>query len=177
MRGLIVPIVVLTLLLGACGGSTEEAADSPAPTSAAPSPAEDAATTAAPSDDASSDDGASPENCPELLAAASSAVAAVQLTGGVGPEASAEFTAEYLRELAERAPAEIRDDLEILAEALAGFYETIDASGIDLSDPSSFSNLDASEIQKLEAAVEAMDTPEVDQANQNIQAFFERECS
>jgi hypothetical protein len=83
----------------------------------------------------SDSDTISPVNCPESLAWASDSAAATNaaFAGGAGNAAGFEFTADYFQELADRAPSEIRDDME----ALSSFSSTLDEMDIDFTDPSS----------------------------------------
>lgn len=120
------------------------------------------------------------QNCPELLAFASAA--AQGAFGGANPapstlEEDLELTAGYFQELAANSPDEIRADMQIIADAFGQFFQTLEELEIDFSDPSSFATLDADAVAQLEAASSAVDTPEVNAAVENVQAYFERECS
>lgn len=120
------------------------------------------------------------QNCPELLAFASAA--AQGAFGGASPapstlEEDLELTAEYFQQLAANSPDEIRADMQIIADAFGQFFQTLEELEIDFSDPSSFATLDADAVAQLEAASSAVDTPEVNAAVENVQAYFERECS
>jgi len=75
-------------------------------------------------------------------------------------------------ELADEAPDELRDDIEVLAEAFQEFADLI--GDVDLSDPNAFQD---PEVQAAFAeAGEIFDSPEVTEANENFTAFVEENC-
>ncbi len=166
---LTIALCVLLLLIGACGDSGEDAGD--ADVTVLPE------TTVVASEPVSDDGGggeASPEHCPELVMAISSAAnaAAAQVAGG----APMDLPAANMRAIADRVP-EIRDDLLTLADAYDTFMQTLDEVGVDFSDPASMANLDEEAMEELDAAGEALDSEPVRDAQDRIQAFFDRECS
>lgn len=175
-------LVVLALTLLGCGGSDSDT-DTPTTITAttAPTGSGDTTTTSQPptTTDDSDSDSISPANCPELLGWASDSAAATNaaFAGGGTNTAGFEFTADYFQEFADRAPSEIRDDMETFADAFSNFYNTLDEIDIDFTDPSSFASLSPEQLQNLEEAAALMDSPELEEAADNIQAFFERECS
>jgi len=174
-------LVALVLSLMGCGGSDGDA-ESPTTAPATSAPDRSDTSTASPSPEptgGSNGDTFSPAKCPELLAWAADSVAATQaaFTGGGANAFGAEFTADYFQEFADRAPDEIRADMQTFADAYSAFFTATDELGIDFSDPSNLATLDAGQVEQLEAAAGLMDTPEVSQASDNIQAYFERECS
>lgn len=175
MRSITV-FIALVLALQGCGGSDGDA-DSPAPATTTP------AGTVGPSTTGSSidfDDGSdmSPLNCPELLNWAMDSVSAASAAFSGGSSAGGvEFTADYFQEFADRAPAEIRSDMQLFADAFGEFWETLEDLGFDYTDPQSMASMDQATIAELESAAALLDTDEVQQAADNIAAFFERECS
>ena len=174
-------LIALVLSLVGCGGSDGQA-DETATTTTAPTTSESTTTTSAPvttTEEASGDDALSAVNCPEFVAWASDAAAATQAAfGGGGTNADGlAFSADYFQAFADRAPDEIRDDMQVFADAFREFFAALDELDIDFTDPSSMAALDAAAIEKLEAATAMMDTAEVRQAGENIEKFFERECS
>ncbi len=90
-------------------------------------------------------------------------------------EGSTEPTPELFEEvstafgdLAEEAPADIRDDMETLAAALAGFAEI--AGEIDPEDPESLATLEE------EAARIEEESGNLEEAGDNVEAYFRDEC-
>ncbi len=172
-------LTVLALTLLGCGGSDSDTDSATTPTTSSASGNNNTTTSQSPAttDGPSSD--FSPTNCPELMAWANDSVMASQaaFAGGGTNSAGLEFTADYFQEFADRAPDEIRDDMQLFADAFSSFFETLEDMDIDFADPSTFAALSEEDIQELEAAAALMDTDEIEQATDNIAAFFERECS
>ncbi len=187
MRKLIMLVTVLALVGTGCGGAADEGSGTTslgAVTTAGETPttpASDVDDTPATTEAAGTPDDEQspfrPENCPELMALLRDASAAASMGGAAGPGSPFEYSAGYFQELADRAPAEIKEDMEIFATALEGFYQAVGETGLDFTDPASIASMDPADLEKLEQAAAVMDTPEVEEANNNIQAFFERECS
>ncbi|MDH3607174.1 MAG: hypothetical protein OER12_09265 [Acidimicrobiia bacterium] len=180
MRSLAV-VTVLAMVLVGCGGSDSDsgASSTAAPTSATSS---DATTTTAQTpatSDGSSGEAFSLERCPEFAQWAADAAAATQaaFTGGGTNAAGIAFSADYFQEFADRAPGEIKDDMRVFAGAFSTFFETLEDLEFDFTDPASFATLDEEKLQRLEDAAALMDTDEVNQAADNVAAFFERECT
>lgn len=82
--------------------------------------------------------------------------------------------AEAVSSLAGDAPQEIRADLEKVSEGVTRFAELFE--GIDLSDPSSFS--DPEVMAKLEESQAELETlgEEVEESSDRIEAYLEDEC-
>ncbi len=187
MRKLIMLVTVLSLVGTGCGGAADEGSGTTSPgavttaeTAATPAPDVDdtPATTEAAGTPDDEQPAFRPENCPELMALLRDASAAMASMGGAGgPGSPFEYSAGYFQELADRAPAEIKEDMEIFAAALEDFYQAVEETGLDFTDPASIASMDPADLEKLEQAAAVMETPEVEEANNNIQAFFERECS
>jgi hypothetical protein len=186
-RGIAMPhvaiLVVLALTLLGCGGSDSDS-DTGTPTTVtatttAPTASADTTTTSQrPATTSGSNGDASFANCPELLTWTNDFVAANQaaFAGGTDPTGF-EYTAEYFQEFASRAPDEIRDDMQVITDAFSGFFDALAELDVDFTDPSSMASLTPAQIQQLEDAAEMMGTDAVDEAGDNINAFFERECS
>ncbi len=81
-----------------------------------------------------------------------------------------------MRALADRIP-EIGDDLNVVADAYEAFFARLEELGVDLMDPNSLAGLDPAVMEQINAAGAALEEGPVAEANENIQAFFERECS
>lgn len=162
------------LLLPGCGSDDDSADPGPATTIAQDSGTAQSSTTTAPQNGGEDDVEMSPENCPELVAAIGGAanVAAGAVTGNP----STEFVVENTRALADRIP-EIADDLNLIADAYEAFLTRLAELGVDFTDPSSIMSLDPATMEEVTAAAEALDAEDLAEANQRIEAFFERECS
>lgn len=163
-------LVVAVLVLAACGtGTTTEP---PTETTVEPE-----TTTSAPTPTSSPEASAgflSVGGCYE----ASVAVSAAMSTALAGPLAELGIEAETspevdLARLAADAPEEIADDLTTVADALGSYYETIAASGVDLSDPAT---LTPEAVGAIEEAAAALDIPEFEDASNRITAWFEENC-
>jgi hypothetical protein len=87
--------------------------------------------------------------------------------GGATDEQLAEFEAE-VAELEASIPAEIRDDYETVAEAYRGFGETLQAAGGNLFDPRF--------VERMEAAEQQLEAPEVVAAQERIETYFDEVC-
>jgi hypothetical protein len=180
-------LVVLALTLLGCGGSDSDSdsdSDTGTPTTVtatttAPAGNGDTTTTSQPTTTTSGSSGdASLANCPELMTWTNDFVAANQAAfmGGTDPTGF-EYTAEYFQEFADRAPDEIRADMQVIASAFGDFFGALAELDVDFSDPSALASLTPAQIQQLEDAAGMMDTDAVGEAGENINAFFERECS
>jgi hypothetical protein len=132
------------------------------------------------SDSNSSDSaGSSPsiENCPEFANFASSIAGAF---AGVTPGSTAtdlEDSVEYFQSLADAAPDEIQADMQIIAETFGSFFTVLNDFGIDLSNPASFATLSAEQQTELQAALEGLSNPDIEQASNNVTAWFNENCS
>ncbi len=174
-------LVVLALALMGCGGSDSDS-DSPAATTTTavtPAGGGDATTTSQPTDTTDPPDGdVDFTNCPELLQWSSDWGAANQaaFSGGVDPTGF-EYTADYFQEFADRAPDEIGDDMQVIADAFRNLFDAMEELDIDLTDPASAAGMTAADVEKLQEAFGFMDNDAIDEASTNIAEFFERECS
>ncbi len=174
MRRLLSISVTMVLIggLAGCGGSDDGDAGGAGGTTTSGPTVTRAMTTVT----SSSTDDISPANCPELAEMIGNAnFAAAGLAGVSGSPAT--ISADFLQEVADRAPAEIRADFQIIADAAAAFFEAAEKAGIDFNDPMSFAGLDQAAIEDLEQAGEIWESDEVRAAEAKVQSFFERECS
>lgn len=105
--------------------------------------------------------------CTELAAIGAKIAQAVGAQGG-----DVDASADYFAELADAAPDEIKDDLEVFAEEFSKFAEAI--ADIDLSGGTTPS---ADDIAKLQAASKAFDDPRIQEASSNIEAWAQENCS
>lgn len=170
-----VPAICLLLMLtmAACGGSDDEAGDTDttatttATTEAAPTTRDDSQGSSGPSTD-----------CMTLLQWATDSVTAQNAAfAGGGPNAvGMEYTADYFQAFADQAPDAIQRDMKTFADAFEAFFEELEALDIDFTDPDQLLALSQSDIETLEAAAEQLEAPEVEQALDNIELYFESEC-
>ena len=108
----------------------------------------------------------------ECLAVANVFLAMGQViaTGGAGSDA-------LLAEAAAGIPAELQDDLAVIATALAAYSNALEDAGIDLTDPGAFGNLTEAQINQLNAIDEIIDSDEVNQAFDNFEAYGDAQCA
>lgn len=172
------PAMMMLVVVTACGGSTDDDSGTEVPSASAVATTQipdTVETTVTPPADSGMDDGEmSPLNCPELMAAISSAANAAAAT--VTGNEVADLPSANMRAIADRIP-EISDDLNIVADAYDAFFMRLAELGVDLTDPSSIAGLDAEAMEQITAASEALEAAEVVEANENVASFFERECS
>jgi hypothetical protein len=106
------------------------------------------------------------EDCRQLLDA-STAIGRLFAAPGAEPEES-----EAFEELVDRVPAEIRDDYQVLANALAEYREALADIDVDAGETPS-----ADDVQTLLQALGSIDQPAVTEATQNITAWVDDNCA
>jgi hypothetical protein len=167
-RLMVLLIAVLALIAAGCGGddSNEASGDDSAVVTETSGGDDDSTTT---TDDegstaTSDDDGIELEGeCAEF--AGLSAKLQNALSG------SSDLNADAFDELADQVPEEIRDDYEVLA---ANFRELAEAlEDVNLSSGATPS---AEDLAKLQEVSQSLDTPEVREAAENIEAWAEENC-
>jgi hypothetical protein len=189
-------LLPLLIFLVACGGDDDDggsstssdqpsASDSSAP-SASDDQADDDADDADDSADSDSDGDSDGDadaatvlaNCPELVSmfGAFSAGAFVNPGAGGNLTDDLETVAQVFQNAADNAPSEIKADMQVLANAFTGFYTALDDLGVDFSNPATFATLSAEEQAEFQSAIEALDTPELQQASDNLDAWFSENC-
>ncbi len=94
-----------------------------------------------------------------------------QAFGGSLDEESLQLSADQLEAMAEAAPDEIKDDLDVIAEQLAAFYTALAESGYEAG-----TTPDAEQLAELSALAESMDNDAFEEASDNINAWFEENC-
>ena len=172
MRWLTIVVAVLGLaFVGVgCGGGDDEAADDDA-TVTITTDTTDTTDTGETTDEGTTDDGDTSgtgvltEDC---LAAVSAFVSLSQAVGAAttgGSSGASEFSDE-LEEFADKAPAEVQDDIRTLADAYAAFIDEL--SDLDLQEGQVPSG---DQIQALTEASEKLNTPEVTQASENFNTW------
>lgn len=163
-------LAALALLAAGCGGDDENEASDETETTIVETTDDDATETdddATETDDATEDDDAAlGGECAEF--AGLSARLSQALSGSSSDLGSA---SEVFDELADQVPAEIQDDYEVLAD---NFRELADAlEGVDLSAGETPSQEDLARIQEI---TQSLDTPEVREAAENIEAWATENC-
>jgi hypothetical protein len=129
---------------------------------------EDDGSTEGASTDGSVDLGTLTGECAELAAVGARIAQTLGSQGGGDVEASA----EYFSGLADAAPDEIKDDLEVFAKGFAEYAKAI--SGIDLGGGTVPT---AEDLAKLQDAAKAFDDPQIQEASDNIQAWADENCT
>ena len=158
-------LVALALLAAGCGGDDSDSSAS----------SDDAAaveTEAATDDSATEDDGTSDDDSAALEGeCANFAGLSAKLSSALAGTNGVASAAEVFDEIADQVPEEIRDDYEVLVD---NFRELADAlKGIDLSSGGTPSPEALAKLQELSGK---LDTPEVQQATENIEAWARENC-
>ena len=182
----------IMVIAAACGGGDDDdnnaddgGSDSSPATTAAAGDTSDG-------DSDSDDDGDNSADVPPVTTGANSAAAAAGanfldsdcrfiVDGGISagnfltPNATGSFqnVADTWQEIADRAPGDIKDEMQTIAAALNDLAEGFE--GVDLSNPASFT--DPAVQQQLEQAGEAIDTDEFNAAQDAVEAWFDENCS
>jgi hypothetical protein len=181
-------LVPLLVFLVACGGSDDDDGGSSQPSASDSGGGGsggdgDSASSSSSNDggDDSDDDDASAEqvlaNCPELMGMFGAFTAGAFTPGGTGSAGDdLEAAAEVFQNAAANAPSEIRADMQVLANAFAGFYAALEDAGVDFSNPASFATLSPDAQLRLQTALESLDSPELQQASDNLDAWFTENC-
>lgn len=154
---------LLSLGAVACGGDDGDE-DASATTTEDPVEGSDATT----DDLAGLDDVDLSGECEFLLGAATAFSSAFS-----GEEADFDDIAQGFEELADGAPDELQDDVEVLAQAYREFADTI--GDVDFNDPGAFSDPEVQE--RFAEAGAIFDSEEVAAANENFTNFAEENCS
>jgi hypothetical protein len=164
-------IIASMALVVACGSSGDGGGDSTVPGSPD-------TTQAAPGDvggDGGEDDGDDGTGIPsgvclEATEAMSAAMASVGTGFGGDPGTFDEIGAQ-LDAMASSAPDEVQDDFEALAEELGAFYDALADIGITPG-----ATPTAEQLQALEEATNSVDQAVIDEASDNIEAWFDANC-
>lgn len=185
-RRMLAAFVALALLLAACGGDDDAGGatttDAPAATTTDTTAA---TTTTASSENDSGDDGAIDMGgiftgeCQEAVAGVAAAMNAyttglAEAFGGQIDEEELQASADELRALAGAAPDELKDDLEVIAAALADFYGAFAEIGFD---PTSGQAPTPEQAQKLAELSARFEETGFQEASDNVNAWFEAHCN
>jgi hypothetical protein len=173
------------LTLAACGGggdgeatettaTAETTATVETPTTEAPA----APDTTEAADDSGGDGGSSGLSGTCLEATQAMAAAMSSYSTGVAGAMGGTLDSEELQQVADQleamagaAPAEIQDDLEVIAEELGAFYTALAETGYTGTGTPT-----PDQIAQLEALSEAIDQEAFDTASANVEAWFEANC-
>lgn len=176
----LVAIIAALLLMAACGGDGTAEETTTTTTQAEPE------TTVAsqpvdsePADDtgSGSDDGGGITTvCLDATQAMAAAINAYTtgLAGAMGgslDDESLQLSAGQLQAMADAAPDEIKDDLEVIANELGDFYTALSESGYQPGVAPT-----PEQIAQLSALAEVVDQEAFDEASDNINAWFEDNC-
>ena len=177
----LVAIIAALLLVAACGGEgTDEETTTTTTTQAEPD------TTVAsepvdsePADDpgSGSDDGGGITTvCLDATQARAAAINAYTtgLAGAMGgslDDESLQLSAGQLQAMADAAPDEIKDDLEVIANELESFYAALSEAGYQSGVAPT-----PEQIAQLSALAEVVDQEAFEVASDNINAWFEANC-
>jgi len=162
---LLVAVCALTLTAFiACGGGDDEpsAGDVQDALEDAQEEAEDAV------DSADDLEGIPNEDCLAAALALSNAAGGA-LTGDPG---DADSSIDALRRMGDAAPDDLQDDFETFADALEGYFQRLKDAGVDLSDPSTFS--DPGVAAELSEAAEELTGAQ--EASTNISEYLGELC-
>ena len=184
LRRLSVIVVVFVVAVAACGGDDDSAGEtsSTAGTTATTATTATTETTAAPSD--GGDDGVDlggifAGRCQEAAAGVAAAMSAYStnlagvFTGQVDEE-QLQQSADELRQMAEAAPDELKDDLDTIAGALAQFYQALADIGID---PTGGQTPTPAQLEQLAQLSDQFDQSGFQEAIDTIDAWFTDNCS
>jgi hypothetical protein len=168
-RAVVGLFVAVAVLMASCGDDSDSSSpDTVAEAAGAP-------------DDGGSDDGSPSDvgefftgDCAEALGAYNGALASAGAAFTPGGVATPEDTAELLDGVAEAAPEEIADDFAVLAEAYGEFAQALADAGVDFNDPASLQDPEA--IAALQSLGDIFNEQELNQASDNIQAWFDANC-
>jgi hypothetical protein len=153
------------LFLAACGDD-DDSDDSAATTTEAPADNNDD-TGDTGDGDVDLPSGFSSEDCEQFAEALSGAAAA--LTGATDYSELAGF----YEEVADRVPEEIRDDFDVVAEAVRDFAEAAEDAGIDFTDPET---LTPAALQQVAEESERFNEGEFQEASENLDEWRAENC-
>jgi hypothetical protein len=110
------------------------------------------------------------KNCIDFASATAKLGEAIGAATGSGG-GDTETLKSYFAGLADNAPSNVKDDFDTLATAVGKYIDALKKAGFKPGETPS-----AEDIQKLQAAVAPLSTPDVQQASQEIQAWVDGGC-
>jgi hypothetical protein len=167
-------IAVLALVAAGCGGSSSDEASSDTETTVATETTTDDMTatedTTATTDDSETstdiDLGNLSGECAQFAGISSKLAQSLS-----GQDANIEDAAKAFDDIADKVPDEIKDDYRVIAENFSKIAEAL--KGVDLSSGQAPSPEALAKLQELSAS---MDSAEVQQASQHIEAWVQEHC-
>ncbi|MCZ7590277.1 MAG: hypothetical protein M5U27_15755 [Gaiella sp.] len=161
-------IVALALVAAGCGGSSSDEAspDTETTVAAETTMPDDTATTDATETGTDIDLGDLSGECAQFAGIASRIAQSFS-----GQDANIEDAAKAFDEIADQVPDEIKDDYRVIAENFSKIAEAFE--GTDLASGEAPSPEALAKLQELSSS---MDSAEVQQATQNIEAWVEQNC-
>ena len=162
-------IAVLALVAAGCGGSSSDEASSDTETTVATETTTPEETTATTDDSGTSTDidlGNLSGECKQFAGISSKLAQSLS-----GQDANMEDAAKAFADIADQVPDEIKDDYQVIAENFSKIAEAL--KGVDLTSGQTPS---PEALAKLQELSKSMDSTEVQQASQNIEAWVQEHC-
>jgi uncharacterized membrane protein len=162
-------IAVLALVAAGCGGSSSDEASADTETTVATETTTPEETTATTDDSETSTDidlGNLSGECAQFAGISSKLAQSLS-----GQDANMEDAAKAFADIADQVPDEIKDDYQVIAENFAKIAEAL--KGVDLTSGQTPS---PEALAKLQELSKTMDSAEVQQASQNIEAWVSEHC-
>jgi hypothetical protein len=162
-------IAVLALVAAGCGGSSSDEASGDTETTVATETTTPEETTATTDDSETSTDidlGNLSGECKEFAGISTKLAQSLS-----GQDANMEDAAKAFADIADQVPDEIKDDYEVIAENFSKIAEAL--KDVDLTSGQTPSPEALAKLQELSAT---MDSAEVQQASQNIEAWVQEHC-
>ena len=171
MRWLTIAVAVFALVLvgAGCGGGDDEASGTDTAvitdTTDTDETTTDETTTEETTEETDTDLSDLSGDCLEAVQAYSAALAAAGAAGDT------DQSLEVFQEFADRAPEEIRDDFQVLAQAYAAYVAVLGDLDLQAGETPS-----AEQLQQLQEATASFDDPEVAAANERVSAWADENC-
>lgn len=165
---------VLAAGLAACGDDDDSADEASRTEADSGSVTEEDSDDGSDSGDSDLGAGFAGAGCAEFAQEFAEANAAIGGAFAGGGEGDFGEVADFFEEAANDAPDEVSDALQVLAGAYREFAEALDEADVDFSDPNAFS--DPEVVAALTEASEAFNDPEIQEANQTLEAFAANSC-
>ena len=162
-------IAVLALVAAGCGGSSSDEASSDTETTVATEATATDDMTATDDDSETSTDvdlGNLSGECAQFAGISSTLAQSLS-----GQDANIEDAAKAFDEIADQVPDEIKDDYQVIAENFSKIADAL--KGVDLTSGQAPSPEALAKLQELSAS---MDSAEVQQASQHIEAWVQEHC-
>jgi hypothetical protein len=158
------------LLTAACGGGDDDSAAADTQAAATTeSPAATEATDTTSSEDDGDDDTSSFEGSADCLELAQLGVKVSEALSGTG--ADTEKTKEFLDEFADKAPDEISDDFQVIADAYSKIADALGDANLQAGETP-----DPEALAKLQEVATSLDQQKLEEANTNITAWVQDNC-